>query len=46
MKADNALNSTQDVSVGSGGNQVSGMISALQGGVNYACASENLKENK
>jgi hypothetical protein len=46
LRADNALNSTMDSSVGKGGNQISGMISALQGDVNYACATENLKENQ
>lgn len=46
LKADNAMNSTMDTSVGSGGNQVSGMIMALQGDINYACTSDNLKENK
>lgn len=43
MRADTALNSTMDTSVGSGGNQVSGMIMALQG-VNYTCATENLEQ--
>jgi uncharacterized protein YecT (DUF1311 family) len=46
MKADAAMNATFDTSVSGGwGNQVSGAIQAMQGGVNYTCATENLKKD-
>jgi hypothetical protein len=41
LRAANATNSTSDTSFGPG-NQVSGMITAFQGGANYNCVPEHI----